>query len=117
MTEREICKQLIKWRDLNIYRYPCLKLFHHVPNEGKRKPWVSKSMGILAGLPDYHMPVGDGNYIGFWIEIKAKGKKPTDKQNTIMEALSEQDHYVVWKDNLSDAIKDLEWYCKQVRNQ
>ncbi len=116
MTEREICRELIKWRDLNIYRYPCLKLFHHVPNEGKRKPWVAKSMGILAGLPDYHMPVKSLLHIGFWLEIKAKGKKPTDKQIAMMESLSEQGHYVTWEDNLSDAIEITEWYCHEVEN-
>ena len=120
MTEHDICKELIKWRDLNVYRYPCLKLLYHVANEGKRDMRKAKELGMLAGLPDYHMPVATTNtyeFIGFWLEIKAPGKKPTEKQLAIIQALRYEGHYANWVDNLQAAIDETEKYCQWVHKR
>jgi hypothetical protein len=117
--EDKMCAEYIRWRNLNMKRWPCLELLHHIPNEGKRKPWVAKRMGILAGLPDYHMPVaasdfGTCDYTGFWLEMKAPKKKPTKTQLITIDKLITADNYVNWTDNLQQAIDWTAEYCRWV---
>jgi hypothetical protein len=104
----------MQWVRYNTGRYPCLELFHHVYNEGKRAPWKAKELGILSGLPDYHLPVEIGLACGFWLEIKDTGKKPTKKQLKIMRLLEDFGNRVCWTDNLDKAIEHVETYCKWV---
>jgi len=94
-----------------------LCLFFKVDNEGRRKPWMSKILGILPGLPDYCLPVSDGYYMSFWIELKAVGKKPTKRQLEKHDLLREYGHYVCWSDNLSDSIEQLLRYCKRCKKK
>jgi hypothetical protein len=108
-------------RIIGVKKYPCLELFHHVYNEGKRAPWKAKDLGILSGLPDYHLPVQTDRrfpplYAGFWIEIKDTKKKPTKKQADIMSKLSDYDNYVCWSDNLDGAVQYVEKYCRWVHH-
>ena len=114
MNEHQIAVELMRWAGYNVKRYPCLEVLHHVANEGKRDPKKTKGEGLLAGLPDYHMPVAGAGYCGFWLELKAKGKKPTKQQESVMRRLSRWDNFVAWTDDLAKAIFYLEWYCKRV---
>jgi hypothetical protein len=115
MTEDEICKELMIWARLNMKRYSCLELFHHIDNEGKRAPWKAKDKGILAGLPDYHLPEPIGGYKGFWLEIKGTDKKPTQKQRDRMVQLRDHGHWADWTDKLQAAINWLHWYVQGAR--
>jgi hypothetical protein len=120
MTEHEICKHLMEWVELHKKKYPCLELFHHIPNEGKRAPWKAQQMGIIAGIPDYHLPVRATGidsilYAGFYLEIKKHGGKPSKKQEYMMEKLEQAGHCVAWADNLSDAIYYLKGYVGLVK--
>ena len=115
MNEHEICKELVKWARLNERRYPCLKWLRHWPNEGRRNPWKAKEIGIMAGPSDYFLPVPTKHHHGLWLEIKAKGKRPTDKQLRWLEDMAKLGHCSEWRDNLSDAIFVLDGYCKLVR--
>jgi len=82
---------------------------------------------MLAGLPDYHMPVAtssardcysDGwHYYGFWLEIKAHGKKPTKNQFACLAELREQGQFAEWTDKLQAAIILTEKYCQRVYKQ
>jgi hypothetical protein len=114
MKEHDIAKELMRWAGYNIKRYPCLELLHHVANEGKRDPRKVKESGVLPGLPDYHLPVPAAKYCGFWLELKAPGKKPTKQQDSVMKRLSRWSNFVCWTDNLTQSIFYLEWYVKQV---
>ena len=119
MTEHEMAVELMKWARYHMKKYPFLELFHHVANEGKRNPRIAKSEGMLAGLPDYHLPVAtdDGLYSGFWLELKAPSKRPPVKQLRMIELLSDYGNYASWTDNLQDAISTIEWYCKKVTGE
>ncbi len=99
--------------------YPCLMLFHHVHNEGKRNPKIAHEIGILAGLPDYHLPVcavdpANRYYNGLWLEIKDRGKEPTKKQLEVMQRLRKYDNFVDWTDNIDQAIDIVKTYCEWV---
>jgi hypothetical protein len=92
--------------------HPELAMLYHVSNEGKRQIYVSKNIGILPGLPDYHLPVAKGSYHGFWLEIKVPGKNPTPRQHAIMEDLRRHGHKVCWVDSITDAISKTEKYLR-----
>jgi hypothetical protein len=112
--EDQIAAGLMEWVYLNEGRFPFLRLFHKIDNEGKRNPKYSGTFGIRAGLPDYHLPVSDGTNIGFWLELKASGKEPTKKQRDMMALLHLENNVCIWVDNLYDAILSLEIYCIKV---
>lgn len=118
MTEHEMCVELVRWANLNKRQYPFLELFFHVANEGKRDPRRVHGEGYLAGLPDYCLPFGSRvqgvYYRGFWLEIKAIGKKPTKKQLTTMALLKTWDHWAGWTDSLQQAMNWLKQYCRGV---
>jgi hypothetical protein len=77
---------------------PELNLLYHVPNGGKRTRAQAgrfKAMGVRAGIPDYHLPVRRGGYLGLWIEMKA-GKNGTSDSQTVMGAhLRREGHCVL----------------------
>lgn len=55
----------------------------HIPNEGKRSPAAAarlKSEGLRPGFPDLLIPHARGAYHSLYIELKAKGGKPTQEQ-------------------------------------
>jgi hypothetical protein len=97
-----------------MHRYPFLKLLHHIPNEGKRKPWVAKAIGIVAGMPDLCLPARCNRYNGLYMELKASGQRPTQEQRNVMELLRKAGYYVTWTDSLQMALDTLEDYCKGV---
>lgn len=95
--------------------YPCLKLLHHVSNEGKRNPKTAKGIGILAGVADYDLPVPTVKYIGLKMEIKAPGKKPTAPQVWYLERCAAHGHYSMWTDDVQSAIDVLMWYAGEAQ--
>ncbi len=112
--EHWICKEFVEWARLNMRRYPCLALLYHTPNEGKRNPNIALELGIRAGVPDYHMPVRNRYYQGFWLELKAQNKKPTKHQLWWMEQLRAEGHWANWTDDLQQAIQWAESYCREM---
>lgn len=115
MTQHDkMCKEIKTWADLNEPRYPFLELFHHVPNEGKRNPLWAHLIGIKGGVLDYHLPVANDKYIGFWLEVKTPGDEPTPAQRRWIEKLRKWGHQAEWIDTLSAAFMLLETYCKGV---
>jgi hypothetical protein len=116
MTEHEIATELMTWVKYHMRKYPFLSLFHHVANEGKRSRRKTAKEGLLAGLPDYHLPVATRAkmYCGLWLELKATGKSPTAKQFKVMDDLESWGNYVCWTDDLSEAIRVTDRYCQMV---
>jgi hypothetical protein len=95
-------------------RYPCLKKFRHIPNEGKRNKLWAYQEGIRKGILDYQMLVSTSEYHGFCMEVKDTGKKPTEAQAAEIETLTNDGYYACWTDNLDKAIEHVETYCKWV---
>lgn len=87
-TQEQIA--LFEWADLQLNRYPELKLMFHVPNEGKRSVVLGKQMkrmGLKTGVPDVILPVAKGRYHGLAIEMKSLKGKPTAAQLNWIENL------------------------------
>lgn len=102
--EHEQQALLFNWAILASSRYPELRLLHAIPNwagvKGPREGAMRKRDGVKAGVPDVHLPVARGPYIGLWIEMKPPpalaGQKrlPTPDQKVWMAALREAGHRV-----------------------
>ena len=86
---------LFQWAAMSLQAHPELDLMYAIPNAARRSPrqgaWM-KAEGMKAGVPDVHLPVARGPYIGLWIELKAGNNKPTQQQALRIAALREAGH-------------------------
>lgn len=106
---------LFKWAGFASCKYPELDLMYHIPNGGKRDLGTAiklKAEGVKAGVPDIHLPVARGGYIGLYIELKAGKNKATDNQKGWLERLAKQGHRTCvcygWESASEVLIKYLE---------
>lgn len=57
-----------------------LKRLFHISNEGPRNRQRAVTLLLRSGVSDYFLAVPKNGYAGLWIELKAKGGKPTPNQ-------------------------------------
>ena len=84
-------------------------LFFSVPNEAKRSPRLAnhlKAMGMLPGVSDLVICVPESCVI--FLELKAKGEKPSRAQDDFAKCATASGHYWTWADNIEDAITILQ---------
>lgn len=91
------CIALMQWVLHNLKKYPDLEVLKHSPNGGKRNVREAarlKAMGVMAGDPDYHLPVARGKHHSLYIEMKRpkRGKSPAGRvsklQHEVMDMLT-----------------------------
>lgn len=85
----------------------------HVPNEGKRSPFVQykfKYLGGMAGIPDVIVFQGNEKYQGLAIELKVKPNKPTKSQKEFITKLNESGWYATWCDHYEQAVRIIRQY-------
>lgn len=104
LSEHDIQSTCVNWFR---YQYP-KHLIYAIPNGGQRNAIVAaklKKEGVLAGVPDLHIPVARKGFHGLYIEMKAGKNKPSDNQLTIMGKLRNEGYKceVCW--NLDEFIK------------
>lgn len=96
---------------------PELALAHAPKNDFKRTGnakrdfahWAYlKAEGVVAGVPDIHIPLAGALGKSFWLELKAPGNYPTDEQEKFMEMLEGQGHFADWTDSAEKAIEWLD---------
>ena len=108
---------LIDWTILMSRNWPELKLFYHIPNEGKRSPAAAgrlKQEGMKRGVPDNCLPVPRGKYHGLYIELKrVKGGKPTPEQKQWVENLTGQGYLALICKGWEEAAKVIERYLRE----
>ena len=104
---------LFSWAKMQEYRWPELRLLHHIPNGGSRGKAEAarfKAEGVKAGVPDLFLPVARGPYHGLFIEMKRqKGGKVSDAQKAWIATLTVQGYLAAvcygWKD-AAELIED-----------
>jgi hypothetical protein len=107
--EDKIVANFHKWMQNT---YPLAhNLHYHIPNGGLRSKVEAvtlQAMGVLSGIPDYHIVIPSGRYLTLYIEFKRPGKITTSgdhakKQQTVGIALRAAGHRVEVCDNLEQA--------------
>lgn len=102
--EYQQCAALVRWCTLKGW------LIIHLANEGKRAPWVAKDLGIVAGLPDYMIPIPACGKHALFLEMKAPKRKPSRKQQVFLEFLRRNGYAASWFDDWREAAKWIERY-------
>lgn len=105
LAPREHSEQarVFDWAELFVVKWPELGLLHATPNQGRaggRKGVLwgvrMKREGLRAGVPDIHLPVARGPYIGFYGETKRTVRGTVSKaQKWWIERLTAEGHLCV----------------------
>ena len=83
-SEHQIQESFIQLVCLHKHRYPALRLGFAVPNGELRNKAIAaklKAEGVVPGPPDWMLPVPTVEYIGYAIEFKRPGQKPSAAQS------------------------------------
>jgi len=87
-----------------------------IPNGGHRKPAVAaklKAEGVVAGVPDLHLPIAAGREHGLYIEMKRPGERPTAEQLVRMTQLRKNGYRAVVAEGWRAAVAILIDYLEQ----
>lgn len=79
-------------------KYPELMLLYAIPNGGarsKRTAGRMKAQGVLASVPDVHLPVMRGPFASLYVELKVPGETPTEGQRDMHDTLRQHHHCVL----------------------
>ena len=104
---------VIQWARMRMQRWPELALLHHIPNGGSRnrKEAVKlKRMGVLAGVPDLHLPVARAGYNSLYIEMKYGDNRLQKTQKEFLKAAAVEGNYCCVCYTADDAIEVLQSY-------
>jgi hypothetical protein len=85
----------------------------HVPNEGKRSPFVQykfKYLGGMQGIPDVIVFKQTPSYAGLAIELKVKPNKPTKNQTEFLDKLSDSGWFATWVNSFEAAKEVIDQY-------
>jgi len=109
-------KTLLQWVRYNSAAYPELKLFYHIPNEGKRSYRAGrelKDQGLKAGVPDNCLPVARGGYHSLYIELKRqKGGKISEQQREWIDRLNRAGNKAIVCKGWEEAAEAIVKYLK-----
>jgi hypothetical protein len=86
-----------------------------IPNGGKRTAWSGqreKALGLTPGVSDLFLAVPSGVFHGYWVEMKAHGKKPTPLQREWMTRMVAYGYQAEWFDDWLKAKKSIMEYLK-----
>ncbi len=115
LSEHQLQCNVIKWARLQTCVFPELALLYAIPNGEKRHPSVAvrlKKEGVKAGVPDLHLPVSRGGYLGLWIEMKTATGTVRKNQKEIHAQLRAYGHRVVVCRSDEAAIDELRNYLR-----
>jgi hypothetical protein len=96
-SEYQVHVAIMDWIRLNQTRLPGLKLAFHCPNGEVRNKAAAKRlkrMGVLPGIPDLMIPVGNGRFRGLALEVKSKTGRLTVAQSEVIAKLRLRDWFV-----------------------
>lgn len=115
MSEHDNQVRLFSWAAAMAELLPDLAGLYAVPNGGYRAKATAvklKAEGVKRGVPDVHLPVARGGYLGCWIEMKWGSNKPTADQVRWLGWLAEHGHFVTVCYTWEAAADTLERYLR-----
>lgn len=97
------------------YLYPN-EIIYAIPNGGQRNAIVAaklKAEGVLAGVPDLHIPIARNGYHSLYVEMK-NGKKGvlSEHQKCVIDKLREYGHKVAVCRSVEEFEKEIKDYFK-----
>lgn len=104
---------VVQWSKYQQNVHPELKLLHHCPNGGSRNKAEAvklKQMGVVAGIPDLHLPVPKGIYCGLYIEMKYGDGTVQKTQREFLKAAADAGHFCVVCYGAEEAIEIIRQY-------
>ena len=104
---------VIAWARWNERLHPELRMLYHIPNGGSRNKAEAvklKQMGVLAGVPDLHLPVPKGIYNGLYIEMKYADRRIEKAQREFLKAAAGHGYYCAVCYGTEEAINILHEY-------
>lgn len=107
LSESQEQQALVRWCRLK--KIPII----HIPNEGKRSVATARwleAMGMRSGAADIFIARPTINYSGFWIEMKARGKKPTNNQAKFLKEMEKEGYKADFFDDWTKAKEAIEKY-------
>lgn len=91
----------------------CRDYLLHIPNERKTSEWqgaMLKAMGVMAGVSDLFLAVPRNSFGGYWMELKAPGKKLKPEQAAFLSKMQLLGYKTGWFDNWQLAWASIEDY-------
>ena len=93
--------------------YRVSEIIRHIPNGGNRSKSEGanfKKMGVIAGTPDWLLPVPSQGYGSLYIEQKTKTGRVRPEQKVQMKLLEEMGNKVVVSRTVAETIKEIKSY-------
>lgn len=116
-TESAEQAAVMRWAQVMIYKWPCLKWLYHVPNEGQRSRITGGRMrleGMKSGVADLCLPTARGKYHGLYIEMKRqRGNTPTEEQLDFLQDVSAEGYAACWCRGQDAAIRVITEYLEK----
>ena len=114
-TEHEEAVLFADWCQAERLTDPRLALIFAIPNGGHRQIGVARKMkaeGVKRGVPDYLLPVPNGEYHGLFIELKTKTGSTSKEQKQWLHALTQQGYLAVVAKGADEAISTVQKYLR-----
>jgi hypothetical protein len=124
-TEHEEQVRVIDWANVNVVKWPELRLLHAVPNGGSRAAAEDRrgnrysteaqrlsAEGLKPGVPDLDLPVARRGFHGLRIEMKAIDGRVSANQTWWLRELAAQGYLAVVRYGADEAIKTIDWYLE-----
>lgn len=91
------------------------EIMYAIPNGGSRNAvegYRLKLQGVLAGIPDLHIPIARKGYHGMYIENKSPDGTISDNQEEKIRLLKHLGYYVIVSHDWSYAKEMIEEYLQ-----
>lgn len=114
--EHQHQKAIMDWARMARAKHPELWLLYAIPNGGHRSKTTAgrlKDEGVKAGVPDLHLPISRGGFVGLWIEMKSPIGKLSENQKQWAQKLQDAGHKVEVCRSAQEAINVIVWYLNQ----
>lgn len=116
-SETEEQKKVIEYVGRVARRHPELSMLHHIPNGGtreKREAAELKLMGVLAGVPDLHLPIARAGWNSLYIEMKYGDGRLQKEQKEFLKAAAAEDNFCIVCYTAEDAIAVIDDYIHDI---